>query len=125
MSDQIPPDVEAFISEWIGSIVELELLLLLAEAPEKSWEAESVARQLYVTPKSVEAILERMTARGLLARATEGCRFAPVRSELIGTVKSLREEYSRRRLRVMEWIYAGPTEKYQSFADAFRLRKHP
>src|SRR6476620_9456858 len=107
MSDQISPDVEAFIGEWISSIAELELLLLLAADPAKSWEAEAAARQLYVTPAAVASVLDRMTARGLLTRAPDGFQFKPVRAELADTVKTLRDEYSRRRLRVMELIYAG------------------
>lgn len=125
MSDQIPPSVEAFVGDWIGSIAELELLLLVAEDSSKAWGIDAVARELYVTPAAAEAILVRMTARGLLTHTADGYRFTPRTPELADTITALRELYAIRRLRVVELIYAGPTEKYQSFADAFRLRKNP
>jgi hypothetical protein len=124
MSDQIPSQVESFVREWIGSIAELELLLLLAQAPEKSWTVDAAARELYVTPASVETVFAQMTSRGLLSHGAEGYRFSPRTPELVGTVDALKELYATRRLKVMEMIYAGPTEKFQSFADAFRLRKN-
>jgi hypothetical protein len=125
MSEQIPPQVESFVSDCIGSIAELELLLLLAEDPSKVWTVEAVARELYVTAPAAEAVLVRMTSRGLFTQLAEGYRFEPRSAELVETVKGLKELYAKRRLKVVEMIYAGPTEKYQSFADAFRLRKNP
>jgi DNA-binding MarR family transcriptional regulator len=125
MSDQIPPQVETFVSDCIGSIAELELLLLLADDPSKAWTADEAARALYVTPGSVETILGQMRGRGLLTQSADGYRFATHSAEQVATVKGLKEMYATRRLKVMEMIYAGPSEKYQSFADAFRLRKNP
>ncbi len=125
MADHIPSDVQAFISDSIGSIAELELLLMLADDPATNWQAEAIARQLYVTPAAAESVLTRMTSRGLLVHSSEGYRFAPQSAALEATVKALKGEYRKRRVRVIELIYAGPTEKYQSFADAFRLRKNP
>jgi hypothetical protein len=124
MSDQIPSQVEIFVRDCIGSIAELELLLLLAEDPAQSWTVDAAARQLYVTPASVEAVFTQMTSKGLLSHGAEGYRFTPRTPELDETIKALKELYASRRLKVMEMIYAGPTEKYQSFADAFRLRKN-
>jgi len=125
MADHIPSDVQAFISDSIGSIAELELLLMLADDPATTWQAEALARQLYVTPAAAESVLARMTSRGLLSHSAEGYRYAPQAPALGATVKALKEEYQKRRVRIIELIYAGPTEKYQSFADAFRLRKNP
>jgi DNA-binding IclR family transcriptional regulator len=123
MPDQIPPDVEAFVREWIGSIAELELLLLVAEDTSRAWDVDDVARQLYVTPAAADTVLHQMTARGLVVQEGASFRFAPKKTELNGTVGRLRDEYAKRRLRIVELIYAGPAEKFQSFADAFRLRK--
>jgi len=125
MSDQIPLQVKNFVGDCIGSIAELELLLLLAEAPSTVWTIDAIARQLYVTPASVEAAVGRMVSNSLLTQETDGFRYAPRTAELGETVQALKDLYARRRLKVVEMIYAGPTEKYQSFADAFRLRKNP
>jgi hypothetical protein len=124
MSDQIPPQVETFVSECIGSIAELELLLLLAEDPSRPWTIDAAARQLYVTPASVDAVFVRMASKGLLSQGADGYRFSPPTPEAAETIRALKELYATRRLKVMEMIYAGPTDKYQSFADAFRLRKN-
>lgn len=124
MSDQIPPQIATFVSECVGSIAELELLLLLAEDPTKVWTIEAIARHLYVTPASVEDVLVRMMTRELLSHGAEGYCFAPRSPELVETVNALKELYAKRRLKVVEMIYSGPADKYQSFADAFRLRKN-
>jgi hypothetical protein len=124
MSDQIPPQVVTFVSDCIGSIAELELLLLLAEDRSKFWAVDAVARQLYVTSASVEAVFIQMTSKGLLSHGAEGYRFSPRTPDVAETVNALKDLYAKRRLKVMEMIYAGPTDKYQSFADAFRLRKN-
>lgn len=126
MPQDIPTNLRAFITEHISSILQLELLLLLAADSSKAWTAEEVAKVLYVSPDATLAFLEALRARGFCDR-DEGLqpayRFAPKNEEWRGLVSSLATLYKERRLTVTDLIYAGPAQKYQSFADAFRVKK--
>src|SRR5438046_1450889 len=99
MSDQIPSQVETFVSDYIGSIAELELVLLLAENPSRAWTVDAAARQLYVTPASVDAVLARMSSKGLLSHGADGYRYSPRTPGVAETVNTLKDLYATRRLK--------------------------
>ena len=124
MPDSVPADLRAFVAEEIGSLVQLELLFLLATDPARQWSVEEAAKALYVSTEAAHAFLEAMRARGLFALAPEqGYRFAPEKPERVELIRRLDEFYKERRLTVINLIYAGPVEKYQSFANAFRFKR--
>jgi hypothetical protein len=124
MSD-VPADLRTFIQEHIGSILQLELLLLLAADPQKAWNAEEAAKELYVNPDAAYGFLEGMRVRGLFERLApeDRFRFAPQNPESARLTAELASFYRERRLTVIDLIYASPTDRYQSFADAFRFRR--
>ena len=127
MSDNgIRDDIGAFIAEYIDSIVQLELLLLLQRRPEEIWTPEAVARELRVDPRWTMTELSRLTARGLVS--TSGAeppeyRYAPGTPELQRSIADLIELYGKSRVSVINLIYSRPGDAIRSFADAFRLRK--
>lgn len=125
MSDEVAADLRTFLSEQIGSILQLELLLLLAADSAKSWNAEQAAKALYVQSDAAYGLLEGMRNRGLLAITPpeEGYRFAPRIPEWEPLVRRLADLYKERRLTVIDLIYSRPVDKLQSFADAFRFRR--
>lgn len=124
MSDDVPAELRTFISEHIGSIVQLELLLLLAADPQKSWSSDEAAKVLYVSPTAAFGLLEGMRARGLLeALQQERFRFVPQNADWGPLVAALAAFYKERRLTVIDLIYNRPVDKFQSFADAFRIRR--
>jgi hypothetical protein len=124
MLEDLPADLRRFISEHIGSIAQLELLLLLAGDSSKSVGADEAARVFYLTPDAARTYLEVMRADGLVARQADGTyRFAPANEQWRQLVQALAEAYRERRLTVVQAIYAGPSDAIQSFADAFRIRK--
>jgi hypothetical protein len=126
MPSDLPDDLRRFIAEHLGSIVQLELLLLLAEDPGKSWSAEEAAKALYVAPEAAHGFLEAMRAKGLCqddAAAKGRYRFAPAKPEHEQLTRDLAAFYKERRLTIINLIYSSPVQKLQSFADAFRLRK--
>jgi hypothetical protein len=123
MSDRLPAPIESFIREQIGSIAELELLLLLAREPARDWRTEDAAKSLAVSPDAIRGFFDRFRARGLCEARDETFRFAPRTQELADLVAAVNDSYQQRRLTVINLIYAGPVEKFQSFADAFRFRR--
>jgi hypothetical protein len=126
MASDLPDDLRRFIAEHLGSIVQLELLLLLAGDSARTWSAEEAAKALYVSPEAAHGFLEVMRSQGLCQQDPAGSaryRFAPSRPDYEQLTRDLAAVYKERRLTIINLIYASPVQKFQSFADAFRLRK--
>lgn len=102
---------------------QLEVLLLLRGAADKDWTADEVARALVMQKPSVEAWLDRMVARGLLALTDGTYRFAPPSAELERTIDGLAESYARYRVAVIGVIFSRPSEGVTRFSEAFRIRR--
>ena len=104
VDDGISARVKQLITEHVDSVMQLEVLLLLAGQggqPVRGWTATELAQQLRVDAAWVDTTLRSMAA----------------------TVNELAAAYADRRVTVIGLIFAKPTDKLRSFADAFRLRK--
>ena len=65
--DLIPDDIKGFISQHIDSIVQLKALLLLLHANrELEWNADAVAKRLYIKAEKALPWLERLSNDGFL-----------------------------------------------------------
>jgi hypothetical protein len=123
--DRIPDEMKAFISDYINSVVQLELLILLYHRRDDTWTPEQVAGELRISEGWTATELSRLAARGLVAAAQgppRSYRYAPP-PELELPIARLVETYGERRVSIINLIYSGPGGALRSFADAFRLRK--
>jgi predicted transcriptional regulator len=133
VDDGIPARVKQLITEHVDSVMQLEVLLLLAGQAGQAarvWTAAELAQHMRVDAAWVESTLRGMTGKGLVAvtDASGGggvpqFRYEPRTAELGAAVNELAEAYADRRVTVISLIFAKPTDKLRSFADAFRLRK--
>ena len=125
--DGITSRAKQLITDHLDSVMQLEVLLLLAGSPGKVWTAPDLAQQLRIDAVWVEGQLRAMAAGGLVALGDAGppaqFRFAPRTPELAQAVDELARAYADRRVTVIGLIFAKPTDKLRSFADAFRIRK--
>jgi hypothetical protein len=119
----VPAPVRGFISSHIVSVSQLEVLLLLRAAADKRWTAPEVARALVMQPEAAGGWLEDLASRGLAGETEHGYRYAPPNAELDEVVDALAESYANYRVAVIGLIFARPSERITSFADAFRIRK--
>jgi hypothetical protein len=119
----VPAPVRQFVAEHIESVAQLEVLLLLRAASDKDWTAPEVARALVTQPESAAAgWLDDLAKRGLAREAGGAYRFdAP--PELEPMLDDLAESYAKYRVTVVALIFAKPSDRITSFADAFRIRK--
>ncbi|MCY1073534.1 hypothetical protein [Archangium lansingense] len=121
----LPEEVRRFITDHIDSVEQLEILLLLHQHPERSWTAESVARELRISALSADDRLKDMARSGILAKVQGSeveYRYAP--SQQLGdVVAGLATAYAERRVTVINLIFSKPIDKIRTFADAFRLRR--
>jgi hypothetical protein len=120
----IPDEVQAFVRDNIDSIEQLEVLLLLARAPDESWSAELVARELRIDAASAGRRLEQLAKLRLIERSSFEGRFhySPGNVDLDRRVAGLRRAYAERRVALITLIFTKP-DPVQAFADAFRVRE--
>ena len=124
--EDLSAEARKFLADHIESVLELEALLLLAADPNRTWTAIDVARELRVDPGWAGPQLSRLCGRGVLACDSDPqphYRFAPSSPKMEQAVRDLASAYATRRVTVISLIFAKPTDKLKSFADAFRLRR--
>ena len=125
MSD-LPEDVANFIAGNIGSVSQLEVLLLLRNGGSKAWSREEIGSALYTSPEMMAGPLAGLCACGLLTATPspeELYRFQPATPALELAVARLNDLYAQRRVAVIGLIYSQPTDRVRTFADAFKFRK--
>jgi hypothetical protein len=127
MSDHfIPDDVAQFILEKIDSVAQMEALLLLRSHSEDQWDAQALAKRLYIDERQTAEVLSRLAADGfVIAIATEPPRYqyGPSSQELRHMLDRVSKAYAKHLVPVTNLIHSKPKTRVQQFADAFRLRK--
>lgn len=126
MTEGLAKEVRRFIDAHITSVEQIEALLLLRSDPTKEWSAEEVAKTLYTSEESVATRLDDLYSHGLLSQVRSDAiryRFEQRNDSLRAGVEDLIESYAKRKVAVINQIFAGPSDDVQSLADAFRFRK--
>ena len=126
MADQLPPAVRQLLARYIRSVEQLEVLLLMHGQPQRSWSAADVYSVIRSSEASIASRLESFTKEGFLTKengAPPTYRYAPNTTDLRSAVDEAAGAYKTWRIRVVEAIFAPPSDPVQSFADAFKLRK--
>lgn len=118
-----PSDVDSFIAQFIDSVGQVEILLLVRTQRDRQWTVDEISRQLRSTPHSVSLRLAQLEERGLVMRSEEGFAYA-ARPKVDELVERLARAYDERRTSVIERIFSR-RDAIQSFADAFRIRPEP
>jgi hypothetical protein len=120
----VPAEVRRFIAAEIESVGQLEVLLLLRGAPDKTWTADEVERALVMQAGSAASWLEHMAGGAFVARQGAGSyRYAPASAEVEQTIDRLAESYAKYRVAVIGLIFSKPSEGVTRFSDAFRIRR--
>jgi hypothetical protein len=120
----VPAEVRRFIAAEIESVGQLEVLLLLRGAPDKSWTADEVARALVMQAGSATTWLEQMAGGAFVAEPVAGgYRYAPASAAVEQTIDGLAESYAKYRVAVIGLIFSKPSEGVTRFSEAFRIRR--
>ena len=122
----VPSEVAAFIARYVGSVVQLESLLLLAGDAGRRWTVDDVARELRIDRAWAEAQLDVLCGQSLLACDDHPVRrfhYAPPDQRTQETVAALARTYAERRVSVTSLIFAKPPDALRAFSEAFRFRK--
>jgi hypothetical protein len=124
--DLIPDDVKAFLLQCIDSIAQLEALLLLRANPTLTWDAEALAKRLYIGSQETATILHHLQANGFLVTAEDASgvyQYQPASPDLACMADRVAELYARYLIPVTQLLHAKPLTRVQEFADAFKLKK--
>ncbi|MGD9980336.1 MAG: hypothetical protein AB7H66_02040 [Hyphomonadaceae bacterium] len=117
-------DLLSFIRSEIRSTWTLELLLLVRKDAARSFTEEELVRELRSTGALIgRGIRELQAAKLVECRDGGRCRYAPAAPELDQMCARLERAYAERPVAVVNAIIQSPTERRQSFADAFRFTK--
>lgn len=119
----MPAPVKRFIAGHIESVEQLEVLLLLRGANDKTWTADEVARALVIRRESAQHWLGDLHSRGLLLKIDEGHRYDVPERETEQAIDQLAESYANYRVAVIGLIFSKPSARVTVFADAFRIRR--
>jgi hypothetical protein len=124
--DPIPSTVQQFLFANIDAVDQLEILRLVAAAPQQEHPALTLATKLHIEPPTAEQHIRNLEARGLLtitAAQPLACKYGPRSEELDGLLQQLMKTYLERPVTLIKMVYEKPADQLRSFADAFRLKK--
>lgn len=125
--DSIPDDIERFLLRNFDSIAQWEGLLLLRGRPDKAWEVEEVAQNLYITLPEASSLLTELHARAMItilsAQPPFLYRYGPSGAEMDALIRRAAELYTRSVIPITKLIHSKSKTRVQQFADAFRIRK--
>lgn len=121
----IPGEVRQFIKDYIRSLFQLEVLLLLHRHRDRDWSPEDIDRELKIGRELANTQLADLHSIGLLTMINNPLcyRYRPATDELDAAVSKLATAYKERRVSVTSLIYSTPVDEVRIFAEAFRLRK--
>jgi hypothetical protein len=127
VSDEgISPELKRFIRQYIQSVEQLEILLLLRSQSSRPWTAKKVFDVIRSSERSAAMRLADFARDGFLLADPEdpdAYRYQPKTVELDRLVEATAAVYQSRRVLVIETIFTPDADPAQSFADAFRFKK--
>ncbi len=119
--NDIPKTVRDFVFEYIDSVEQLEILLLLESDSKKSWSLAELSGLLRSNLNSVEKRISLLLAQGLIIKNEEShFSFFLEDADLNQTIHSLADIYKVHRYKILEMIFS-PMKKSRDLAEAFRL----
>ena len=117
--------LKAFLGQRLSSLDQIEVVMLLRAASERSWTAPEVAAALGTAPETAAMRLFLLASGGLIAfepSAIPRYRYATLDAETDSMLAELNDVLAANRDAVMSFVEA-PRDPIRSFSDAFKLKK--
>jgi len=126
---EVPSDLQQFLRDHVETYEQLEILVLLAGAPDRHWSADDIAAALRVDHAVVTEGLAHLDRAGVLVASGPDTapRFA-ARPDHAAMVVRLADVYRRDRLGIMNRMTSNALERVRTsalraFTSAFLLGK--
>ncbi len=120
---ELSENVKRFIFEFVDSVEFLDVLLMLNSDPRKSWNAETLSRELSTNPTSTERRLITLKNLGLaeerFSTASE-YNYVSQGHEWDQVVKDLAVLNTTKRHQILQLIFS-PLKQARVISDGFRL----
>ena len=126
MQDPIPEEVKRFLNQYINSIAELEIILILRMHRDQSWSSSSVADRIYSSEEVTARLLARLTNSGFITAdgpSEAPFQYRPRHQELARMLDQLAEVYAKYLVPVSELVHKKSRRNIEGLAQAFRIRK--
>lgn len=117
--------VRQFIFDHIDSVEQIEVLFYLWMNSDNYYDAETIGRELRLSPASIKNRLKHFHEAGFVQRdATDASKYSYKTGHAIENIISeMSEHYRIRKHRILELIFS-PAKRARSFANAFSVKKH-
>jgi hypothetical protein len=115
-----------FLTDQVGSVERLDLLLVLYRHAARWWGAQALTDEVEMPAGAVQAHLDHLSARNLLdVRIAESVlyRYHPAREELAQVVEEIARAHFLHRNDIVALLTCRTTDSARLFAEAFQLRK--
>lgn len=124
MEEAIEADVVELLRERVGSLEQLEALLMLHREATRAWTLAEIAERLSVSALMLEAELDALVAAGLVVRRDGRWAYAPRDARSSEIVARLAALYPVRRLEVLRLLSDLAVQRIRgsaarAFADSF------
>lgn len=117
-------DISEFVRTSFPSVWALELMMFLQESLGKSWTAQDIETELRGSPVIVELSLASLVDAGIVNSAKDRqVRYQPVSEEIDRLARATTDLYRRKPDAVRRVILSSSTTKFQTLADAFKLKR--
>jgi hypothetical protein len=126
MGNELSGELSLFIKQYITSLEQLEILLLLFKEPNRAWTIEQVFKVTQTNPDSVAKRLTGMVQSGFLVgedAAASTFRFEPRTHEIRQHMSELQRAYAVSKYKIIEAIFSAPQSPAQQFADSFKIKR--
>lgn len=122
---RISPQVLKFIAEKIGTVAELEALLIMCEDESRLWNEQELAARLYTQAAHASKVLTTLARRELLAVEGKPPRysFRPAHEHDRQVFAEVAEAYRQNLVAIATYIHSRASAPVQEFARAFELKK--
>jgi hypothetical protein len=117
----------AFVRAHVRTVDELQLLMAVANAPDRWWDPAAAAREVGMDVRDARAAFDHFAARNLLdIRITDDVRyqFHPGTDALRAAVREAAAAFRARPIDVARLVSGTRSRAARDFADAFRIRRH-
>lgn len=124
MEKPLSRSIHAFIAQYIGSVQQLEVLLVISKDPAKEWTTEEVATKLGFSETSAGNRLMSLWAKGLVKARDASVivyRYQPKTKKIEKAIDDLRIAFGESRDEVLNIISSGAEGQIRSLADAFKF----
>jgi hypothetical protein len=116
-------ELQGLIRTAIHSTWSLELLLHVRKGPHRRFTHDELVLELRSTRGLIDRCIKDLQDAKLLECAGETCTYAPATSALDALCERLERAYAERPIAVINAIMQSPSDRRQSFADAFKFTK--